>query len=548
MSIMALVFSSPIFAVENENELQTKKEASVNIDETKEEVLNVEDEKNEEEPEPEPDKPIIVMEKSSAAIELNQTVQINAKLSPEVFKNETLVFKSMDETVATVNAAGLVKAKGLGKTKIMITFVANEPLEAVFNIEVSPITGSINFKDKEFYLIRGLTYQIPYTLKGNFNNEDLKWTSSDPSVASVDKGLILGKSLGKTTITAEYGSIRSSMTFYVTAPIEKVEFTKDGITFAIGETQAIPSLIYVPYDTTSNKSAIYRSSDETIFTVEDGNILAKNVGEAYLIASVGKIETRILVKVNHQKSPTGADMMDLTIESQSENQMILVVKDFENFNANRYALNFPKTEIIRLLDKNAEVDIYIVLEDAFIEDNFKKLDNLLLDFKILEDLGDKKLSVHLLDSKNNPLMIYHFSGPYSHGLDLKFNIEPISQQSELYQKIQGKSYFLKFNQNNKDSKYKVELPSKLIDSGFSQMHFIYEVKNQELVDTKQDVVVNSQDRIVFEVNDVEQVITFNRLAISSSNNMVYAMLGILLTVGLGISAYYVNQMKKNRNV
>ena len=76
--------------------------------------------------------------------------QINAKLSPEIFKNETLIFKSMDETIVSVNSAGLVKAKGLGKTKIMVTFVANEPLEAVFNIEVTPISGSINFKDKEY--------------------------------------------------------------------------------------------------------------------------------------------------------------------------------------------------------------------------------------------------------------------------------------------------------------------------------------------------------------------------------------------------------------
>lgn len=538
-----MIFSSPIFALEPETEnIKPEEQFAIKTEEETDEPSD------DEVVEPEPEKPSIVMISNSAVIELGQSVKIEAKLAPVVFENETLIFKSMDETIASVSPEGMVKSKALGKTKIMITFVASEPLEAVFDIEVVPVSGSINFKDQEFYLIRGLSYEIPFDIKGNIKPGQLKWSSSDPSVASVEKGNIMGLKLGKTTISAEYESIRSSMTFYVTAPIEKIEFSKDLLTLAIDETQKIPTLIYVPYDTTSNKSATYRSSDETIFTVENGEVIAKNVGEAYLIATVGKVESQVMVKVNHQKSPTGADMIDLVIESQNDNQMILVLQNFDNYGSTRYALNLPKDEINGLLEINDQVDIFIVLEDVLLADNFKKLDNLLLDFKVLENLSEKKLSVHLLDFRNNPLMIYHFSGDYNHSLDLKYSVEPVSQRNELYQKIQGKSYLLKFNKNNGDSHFDVELSSKLIDSGFSQMHFIYEIKNQELVDTKQDVIVNSQDRIVFGVSDVQQVITFNRLAISSSNNMVYWMLGILITVGLGISAYYVNQMKKNRNV
>ena len=534
---MALAFSSPILALENDVKEDSNEDTF---------VANIEG--NPDDSEVEPEKPSIVLDKNSAILELGQTFKINAKLSPEIFENETLIYKSMDEKIASVNSDGLITGKGLGKTKIMVTFVANEPLETVFSIEVNPISGSINFKEDEFYLIRGLSYQIPYTINGNFKSENLKWISSDPTVAIVESGKITGKKLGKTTISAEYGTIRSNMTFYVTAPVEKIEFTKDVLNLSINESQTIPSLIYVPYDTTSNKTAQYRSSDETIFIIEGNKVQGKSVGEAFLISTVGSIETRIPVNVNHQKSPTGADLMDLVIESQNDNQMFLIVNKFDKYESNRYALNFPKEEIINLLDKNDNVEIFIVLEDSFIEDNFKNLDNLLLDFKILEGLSQKKLSVHLLDSNNNPLMIYHFSGEYTHGLDLKFSIEPVSERNVLYQKIQGKSYFLKFNRNNQDSNFKVELSSNLIDSGFSQMHFIYQIENQELIDTKQDVIVNSQDRIVFDVNETEQVITFNRLAISSSNNMVYWMLGILVVVGVGISAYYINQMKKNRNV
>lgn len=149
---------------------------------------------------------------SPASITLNKTevelnkggrVTLKATLDPDDCTDKTVIWSSDNEAVATVSETGVVNAVGGGYA--VITATASNGLTATANVKVSvPATGlSLNvyyldvFTDSQYQLIATLTPE-------DTTDNDLTWTSSDESVATVDsEGLVSVLSEGKATITVK---------------------------------------------------------------------------------------------------------------------------------------------------------------------------------------------------------------------------------------------------------------------------------------------------------------------------------------------------------
>ena len=136
-------------------------------------------------------------------IKLGENQKLNYQINPQNALTSYLKWQSSDESVATVKN-GIVTALSEGTTDIMLTSL--DGVSAIMTVEVSknyiPVTGiTTNFPSIELKV--GLTSQIVANVTPtDATNKNVLYSSSDPSVASVDaNGLVTANSKGTAIIT-----------------------------------------------------------------------------------------------------------------------------------------------------------------------------------------------------------------------------------------------------------------------------------------------------------------------------------------------------------
>lgn len=171
----------------------------------------------------------------------SDTVELKASCFPE--SNEKLLWTSSDTLLASVSDSGVVTVYGNGTVEIKATAVngisgkcivriKNAPANAVnanipntegdipvipedednlsskFTAPV-PISSpsaktSVIISDKNVYLNVGESFKLTYAV-GNTQSSDVKWTSSDMTVAIVKNGRIVAIGEGRATVSAVTG-------------------------------------------------------------------------------------------------------------------------------------------------------------------------------------------------------------------------------------------------------------------------------------------------------------------------------------------------------
>lgn len=153
---------------------------------------------------------IVDKEMLEQGVKLGEEAQADAETNRE----GTIVWSSSDESVATVDENGLIKALSLGKTVITATFTADGAEKAVTDtvtiIVYEEQTIGMSIEARSLGL--GSTFRLDAQAAGG----TVVWTSSNPDVATVDlQGNVTGKTLGKTIITATLEGTDKSTTCLV---------------------------------------------------------------------------------------------------------------------------------------------------------------------------------------------------------------------------------------------------------------------------------------------------------------------------------------------
>lgn len=146
-----------------------------------------------------------------SALNLNETVQINAEVYPETAENKTLSWSSSAQDVASVDRNGLVTIHKNGSA--VITAKSSNGVKAQMNIV--PVTAIDDFKldvdSKNFILNVDTDMQLTYTVYPSILNgvtQNVQYSSNNDKIAQVDAaGNIKALSEGETVITVTIGDI-----------------------------------------------------------------------------------------------------------------------------------------------------------------------------------------------------------------------------------------------------------------------------------------------------------------------------------------------------
>ncbi len=145
----------------------------------------------------------ISLNKTSATLYLDQTYQLTATVSPSNATDRSVVWSSNDNSIATVSSTGLVTAIATGNAIITATTADGSNLSATCAITVNAYVTSLTLDQSAVTILEGDTITlIPTILPTYATNQSLYWSSNNTGVATVNNGVVIGRSGGETSIIA----------------------------------------------------------------------------------------------------------------------------------------------------------------------------------------------------------------------------------------------------------------------------------------------------------------------------------------------------------
>ena len=219
--------------------------------------------------------PSIALTESSLAFDrAGATKTLTATAVPS---DSEIVWKSSDESVATVEN-GVVTAKGAGNATITATINVN-------GIEYSA-ECAVTVVLLDSISVTKLPTKTEYYIGGTLDTTGLEITATytDGSTKIVDNGFVISgfasSVAGKNTITVAYDGKTATFDVEIKAP--SIALSESNLAFDHAGTTKTLTATAVP----SDSEIVWKSSDESVATVENGVVTAKGAGNATITATI----------------------------------------------------------------------------------------------------------------------------------------------------------------------------------------------------------------------------------------------------------------------
>lgn len=253
-------------------------------------------------------------------IELGKSATLTAIITPD--NNQNVLWKSSDSTIVSIDSYGTVTGLKEGNAIITATcegkeesiIISVEKKENIVHVTDIKITGSTSVK-----VGSSITLKASIT-PSNATNNNVTWTSSDNSIANVDKnGIVKGINKGKVIITAKCDGISKTININVeenTVTIHVNKITINGNSkIELGKTIKLTTIIDPNNATITNVN--WSSSNTNIATINSsGEVTPKAVGTVTITAECdGKTATK---KIEVYKNTTTIPVSSVSITGASE--------------------------------------------------------------------------------------------------------------------------------------------------------------------------------------------------------------------------------------
>ena len=219
----------------------------------------------------------------------NSPAQLTATVYPSNATNKNISWESSNPSVATVSSNGLVTPVSAGDATITCRAVDGSGVKATCGITVLPIlVENIELNASSASLKVGETKQLTATITpSNATNKTVTWTSSNPSIATVDSyGKVTAKAKGSATITCKANDSsgkQANCAVTVTDPIIEptaITISPSSKTITVGE-EFYASYTLTPSNATT--TVTWSSDDTSIATVtQTGLVKGIKAGYTYI--------------------------------------------------------------------------------------------------------------------------------------------------------------------------------------------------------------------------------------------------------------------------
>lgn len=148
----------------------------------------------------------IDINQESILLKAGESISLIATVSPEDATDKTLEWTSSEESVATVDSEGNVKATGIGTATIRVASKTDPEVYAECYVTVIPVyVESIILDPSELHGEVGEEFAITATVvPENASNLTLEWSSSDSGIAAIkEDGIVMLLKEGGCEITAK---------------------------------------------------------------------------------------------------------------------------------------------------------------------------------------------------------------------------------------------------------------------------------------------------------------------------------------------------------
>ncbi len=211
-----------------------------------------------------------------------QKFQLTATVLPAMEGVDTSVtWASLDPSVLTVDQNGLVTFVGPGETYVSATSNADTTKVAYCKFLITQQVEQIKMDFDKVTLSVGDEYRLTAVISpSNATNKNVKWSSSNPNVVTVDEnGMLKAIGSGSATIVVqtEDGGYIDMTNVTVLQPVSSITLSQTEMSVKKGTIFWLSATI-TP-DTADNKKVTWSSSDTSLATVDpDGKVTTLAVG------------------------------------------------------------------------------------------------------------------------------------------------------------------------------------------------------------------------------------------------------------------------------
>lgn len=230
----------------------------------------------------------ITLNKTVLGLNSGETFELVATVTPDSATNKQVVWTSSDEKVATVDSAGIVRAKDGGSCVITATTVDGEYV-AKCKVSVNQSVAGIEFTDSLDRMYVGQRYQFKARVyPETASNQKIKWYTSDSSVLLVDtEGNVIARKAGTAEIRvqSENGNHVASCIITVGNKVSVTGINLDTTEISLEKGSEHLVIATILPTNASDTQINWFSSNLNVASVDEhGLIKAVGAGQAYITA------------------------------------------------------------------------------------------------------------------------------------------------------------------------------------------------------------------------------------------------------------------------
>jgi trimeric autotransporter adhesin len=153
-----------------------------------------------------------------------------------------ITWTSLDNTIATVNAQGIITGIATGQTTIKVTYNNTISATALISVTSNTVPERLEISSSTNSILTGASTTFTLLYFNNTGNQapvpsGVVWSSMNTSIATVNQqGVVMGVAVGQSTIKATLNTLSASATITVTGNQERLEISPGNLNIMVGNT------------------------------------------------------------------------------------------------------------------------------------------------------------------------------------------------------------------------------------------------------------------------------------------------------------------------